>query len=184
MSDRWKQFWCEKCRELHSRCECDDPRTIRINELEAALRAAGDGDTWHAAFASSGFDTNIIRAAIDGDEDAAEGLGRDIEDTAEALCDEVDRLRERIAELEQQLHDAGDGDTWHAACKRLESEVERLREAIGNAAHKLSCTAIERQAAPEIVQVCDRQALGTLLDAIGGIIPGTVSRAEGKSDGE
>jgi hypothetical protein len=36
------------------------------------------------------------------------------------LVAEIERLRE-------ELHDAGDGDTWLAACGRCEKEIERLR---------------------------------------------------------
>jgi len=46
-------------------------------------------------------------------------------------------------------------------------EIERLTEAIEQAAGKLSCVAIERgcSGVPEIVRVCDEQALGILLAA-------------------
>jgi hypothetical protein len=49
-------------------------------------------------------------------------------------------------------------------------EIERLTEAIEQAAGKLSCVAIERgcSGVPEIVRVCDEQALGILLAAQGG----------------
>jgi len=37
-----------------------------------------------------------------------------------AAMAEIERLRE-------ELHDAGDGDTWRKACGRCEQEIERLR---------------------------------------------------------
>jgi len=32
----------------------------------------------------------------------------------------------RVADLEQQLHAAGDGDTWREACKRVEAELSTV----------------------------------------------------------
>jgi len=37
----------------------------------------------------------------------------------------------RVADLEQQLHAAGDGDTWREACKRGEAE-RRFQRAINH----------------------------------------------------
>ena len=51
---------------------------------------------------------------------------------------------------------------------RAKAKIERLTEAIEQAAGKLSCVAIERgcSGVPEIVRVCDEQALGILLESL------------------
>ena len=36
------------------------------------------------------------------------------------------KLEAEIERLKQELHDAGDGDTWRESCKRLDAEIERL----------------------------------------------------------
>jgi hypothetical protein len=43
-------------------------------------------------------------------------------------CDAAVAAETRVKELEQELHKAGDGDTWREACGRLEAEIVRLIE--------------------------------------------------------
>ena len=48
------------------------------------------------------------------------------------------------------------------------AEIERLRDALSAAHAKLSCVAIERQVrgVPEIVRVCDQQAMGIIQESL------------------
>jgi len=44
-------------------------------------------------------DLDVIRRALDGEDDAAEQLDGDWDDTCESLCCEVEELREEVAGL-------------------------------------------------------------------------------------
>ena len=49
------------------------------------------------------------------------------------------------------------------------AEIERLRDALSAAHAKLSCVSIERSCAvvPDIVRICDQQAMGIIQEALG-----------------
>jgi hypothetical protein len=47
-----------------------------------------------------------------------------------------------------------------------ECEIERLESIIDRAYQKLSCVVIEREAAPEIVRICDNKAMGILSEGL------------------
>jgi DNA repair exonuclease SbcCD ATPase subunit len=49
----------------------------------------------------------------------------------EAAADEIERLTERVEELEQSRHDIGEGlEIWAERAEAAENEIERLREAL------------------------------------------------------
>ena len=51
-------------------------------------------------------------------------------DTCLDAAREIELLRSEVAELKEQLEAAGDGDTWKAAAKRCEAEIEQLQQRI------------------------------------------------------
>lgn len=49
---------------------------------------------------------------------------------------EIVWLREQFVELKQELHDAGDGDTWREACVRCEVKIRQLELALEACDHQ------------------------------------------------
>ena len=77
------------------------------------------------------------------------------ESSHERLCQIVEEQERQIADLTRERDEA-------------RTVIERLLKAVDFAAHKLTCVELERgcSGVPEIVRVCDRQALGILREAV------------------
>ena len=88
-------------------------------------------------------------------------------------ADEIERLLAKNAALNAQFRNIGIAtylDRMREQAEeieRLQAIVDRLLKEIEFATHKLTCVSIERECkgVPEIVRVCDHQAIGILQEA-------------------